>query len=397
MVEGIGNTPTGGSTQQIYSEYEEVQQALQKAFPGKTELEIQQAVVSYLGTVQGQNAGGIDSQAMLAHITKAFNVEISAQAASDIKTEWEDLTQSLDIDVADLAAILTDYAPDGIDKTDRAYIMLLWEQLQGELEGAVVEESTVVATANKQLQESEFKVYLDKKAEEMEKAGKGGLWAKIKRWACVVASVLAAVTACVLIATGVGAPAGAALMVGAACLVTLAVASTVSAILDECGVEWTLGQGVGKLLAKLINACGGDVDEDKFATWTAFAVQMTLTVVAVVCTLGVGSAAAPAANASNMAKLANMLPLVTGAMGIATGLIQVDSAVGNYLFANMQAALLELKALLEQLGETRAMDQELTAAILNKIFEAMRGNVADAMDTALQDLELVTSMHLNKA
>lgn len=78
-------------------------------------------------------------------------------------------------------------------------------------------------------------------------------------------------------------------------------------------------------------------------------------------------------------------------------MIQVGTSVSNYQLSKFQAELLELKALLEKLGETRNMEQELAAAILSKIFEAMRGNVADSMDTILQDLELITSMNLNKA
>ncbi|MBI9089840.1 MAG: hypothetical protein JEZ12_11540 [Desulfobacterium sp.] len=148
MVEGIGNTPPVGNTSQLYTEYEEVEQALMKAFPDKSELEIQQAVISYLETNSATDASGVDSQNMLDHITRLFNVEISTQAANEIKAEWEDLTQSMDIDVADLAAVLTDYSPDGIDETDRDFMVLLWQKLQGELEGAFGEESTAVAIAN---------------------------------------------------------------------------------------------------------------------------------------------------------------------------------------------------------------------------------------------------------
>jgi len=423
MVEGIGNTPSNGVTDQIYSEYEDVEQALGRAFPGKSELEIQQAVVSYLETVAGQDRSTIDSQAMINHIGKMFNVEISTRAANEIKTEWEELTAQLDIGVSDLASILTDYSPDGIDQTDREYLVLLWQMLQGELEDVVVDESTVVATTNKEMQQKEFKEFVEKKAAEMEKAGKSGFWNKVLKWFGVVAAVIAAAIACVVaavaIATGVGAAAGALLIAGAAILVTLAVSSAVSSVLSECGVEWSLGQGLGKVIAKLINALGGDVDEEAFAKWTAFAVQIALTVVAIVCTLGAGAASAPGALASagatgvtavssgatattttlvnSINAVSNGLKLLSAGMGIATGLIQVGSTISNYQLAQFQADLLELKALLEKLGETRNMEQELAAAILSKIFEAMRGNVADSMDTILQDLELITSMNLNKA
>jgi hypothetical protein len=430
MVEGIGNTTSDGVLGQIHSEYEDVEISLKRAFPGKSELEIQQAVVSYLETVDKKDGLAVDTQAMIDHIGKMFNAEISTRAANEIKTEWEKLTARHDIGVSELASILTDYSPDGIEKSDREYVVLLWQMLQGKLEDAFMDESTVVANSNKELQQKEFNEFVEKKAEEMAKAGKTNFWNKLLKWVGVVASAIAAVVACVVaaaaIATGVGAPAGVALIAGAAILCTLAVSGAVSATLSEFDVEWSLGQGLGKLLAKIINALGGDVDEDTVAKWTSFAVQMVLTVVAVACTLGAGLATAPGAvasagstgasaassgaasavasaatTASSAAKAlngaSNILRMVSAGMGIATGAIQVGSTVANYSLSKFQVELLELKAMLEKISETRNMEQELTAAILSKIFEAMRQNVADSMDSILQDLELITSMNLNKA
>lgn len=455
MVEGIGTTPSGNVSGQIHSEYEDVELSLKRAFPGKSELEIQQAVVSYLETVEKKDGSAIDSQAMIDHISKTFNAEISTRAANEIKTELEKLTAHQDIDVSELASILTDYSPDGIDQADREYLVLLWQMLQGEIEDAFLDESTTVANSNKELQQKEFNEFVEKKAKEMEKIGKTNFWNKLLKWVGVVASVVAAAVACVVaaaaIATGVGAAAGALLIAGAAILVTLAVSGAVSAGLSEAGVEWSLGQGLGKGIAKLINALGGDVDEENFAKWFSFGVQMALTVVAIACTLGAGLVTAPGAVASagsagagaassgasagasaassgasaassgasavssgaaaaastaasttstltnTMNGATNALRMLSAGLGIATGLIQGGSAVANYSLSKFQAELLEIKALLEKLAETRNMEQELMGAILSKIFEAMRGNVADSMDTILQDLELVTSMNLNKA
>ncbi len=451
MVEGIGTTPSDNVSSQIYSEYEDVELSLKRAFPDKSELEIQQAVVTYLETVEKKDSSAIDSQAMIDHISKTFNAEISTRAANEIKTELEKLTAHQDIDVSELASILTDYSPDGIDQTDREYLVLLWQMLQGEIEDAFLDESTTVANSNKELQQKEFNEFVEKKAKEMEKIGRTNFWNKLLKWVGVVASVVAAAVACVVaaaaIATGVGAAAGALLIAGAAILVTLAVSGAVSAGLSEAGVEWSLGQGLGKGIAKLINALGGDVDEENFAKWFAFGVQMALTVVAIACTLGAGLVTAPGAVASagstgasaassgasaassgasaassgaaaassgaaaaastaasttstltnTMNGATNALRLLSAGLGIATGVIQGGSAVANYSLSKFQAELLEIKALLEKLAETRNMEQELMGAILSKIFEAMRGNVADSMDTILQDLELIVSMNLNKA
>ncbi|MDY0220917.1 MAG: hypothetical protein RBR67_07255 [Desulfobacterium sp.] len=426
MVEGIGSTASDNVSGQIHSEYGDVQLSLKRAFPGKSELEIQQAVVAYLGTVEKKDGSAIDSQAMIKHIGKMFNAEISTRAANEIKTEWEKLTARHDIGVSELASILTEYSPDGINKGDREYLVLLWQMLQGELEDAFMDESTVVANANKDLQKKEFDEFVEKKAKEMEKAGKTNFWNKLLKWVGVVASVIAAVVACVVaaaaIATGVGAAAGALLIAGAAILVGLAVSGAVSATLSEFDVEWSLGQGIGKMLAKLINALGGDVDEETVAKWTAFAVQIALTVVAIACTLGAGLATAPGAVASTgstaagaassaastaasttssltstMNGAANALKMMSAGLGIATGIVQGGTAIANYSLSKFQAELLELKALLEQLSETRNMEQELMGAILSKIFEAMRSNVADSMDIILQDLELIAGMNLNKA
>jgi hypothetical protein len=394
-------------------------------------------VVSYLETVEKKDGSAIDSQAMIDHISQTFNAEISTRAANEIKTELEKLTAHQDIDVSELASILTDYSPDGIDQADREYLVLLWQMLQGEIEDAFLDESTTVANSNKELQQKEFNEFVEKKAKEMEKIGKTNFWNKLLKWVGVVASVVAAAVACVVaaaaIATGVGAAAGALLIAGAAILVTLAVSGAVSAGLSEAGVEWSLGQGLGKGIAKLINALGGDVDEENFAKWFSFGVQMALTVVAIACTLGAGLVTAPGAVASagstgasaassgasaassgaaaaastaasttstltnTMNGATNALRMMSAGLGIATGLIQGGSAVANYSLSKFQAELLEIKALLEKLAETRNMEQELMGAILSKIFEAMRGNVADSMDTILQDLELIVSMNLNKA
>ena len=130
MVEKIGDVQSYFSKDKFYSEYEDVEQALMKAFPDKTELEIQQAVASYMGTVQDKKTSEIDSKDMLNHITKMFNLEISTQTANAIKKEWEDLTNILDVDVSNLALLLKGYSSDGLEKTDRDFLVLLWQILQ---------------------------------------------------------------------------------------------------------------------------------------------------------------------------------------------------------------------------------------------------------------------------
>ena len=421
MTGDINIMPLGGSNpqSQMHSEYEDVIQALMKSFPEKTELEIEQALSGYIETTGNKSPSEMDSKLMLEHITKTFNIQLSTEAASEIKKEWEELTKSMDVSVSDLASVLSSYSSDGIDKTDRNFLMLLWQKLQSELEEAVVDESSTTAISNKEMQQKEFNEYVDKKAEEMKKAGSTNFWNKLLKWGGVVASLIGAVAACavaaVAIATGVGAPAGALLIAAAVIMVGLAVAGTVSAVLDECGIEWQLGQGLGKGIAKLLTAMGADIDEEAFAKWTAIAVQITLTVVAIVCSFGAGAISSVGSLASagvNTAKvgaetvsktvqtlstISNGLKMLSAGAGIATGVTQGVAAVNNYQLATMQAALLELKALLAQLAETRNMDQELTASILSKIFEAMRGNVADSTDTIIQDMELIAGMTLNKA
>lgn len=447
MVEGIGSTPSDIASAQILSEYKDVEISLKMAFPGKSELEIQQAVVGYLGTVDKKDGAAVDSQAMIDQIGKMFNAEISTRAANEIKTEWENLTARHDIGVSELASVIGDYPPDGVDKQSREYLVLVWQMLQGKLEDAFLDESTVVANSNKELQQKEFNEFVEKKTQEMEKAGKTNFWNKLLKWVGVVAAVVAAVVACVAaaaaIATGVGAVAGGLLIAGAAILCTLAVTNAVSAGLSEAGIEWSLGQGIGKGLGMLINALGGDVDEDTVAKWTSFAVQIALTVVAIACTLGAGlvttpaSAASASASAANsgipssgilmqstrttvdavasvataatttvktvssstkaMHGITNIMRMTSAGLGIATGAIQVGSTAANYSMSKFQVELLQIKALLEKMSETRNMEQELTATILSRIFEAMRQNVADSMDLILQDLELITSMNLNKA
>lgn len=436
MVEGIQNTHMTGSHASMFAEYQDVVDALQKAFPEKPELEIQQAITSYLKSQVGKEAGEMDSKAMLEHITRTFNVAISTEMASEIKKEWEDLTKSMDLGISGLATLLTDYSDKGIDKTDREFLVMLWQMLQGSIEDAIGDESQVSLNANKEAQQKEFQEFLDKKIEEMEKAGKTGFWNKLLKWAGVVASLIGAAVACVVagaaIATGVGAPAAALLITAAVIMCALAVEGTVAAIGEEFGKDTSLFSQIGKGVAKLLKALGADIDEDKFAMWTAFAIKITLTVVAIACSFGAGAvsgvgaagsgaasgasaasssastgaqAASTAANTATAAtKLAdtlnasaNLLKMISAGMGVATGVIQAGSAIANYQLAELQAELLKLKALLEKLAETQNMEQELANKILQIIFEAMRGNVAEAMDTILGDLDLAVSMNLNKA
>ena len=394
MTERVGQISSSPMQNEVQQEFGEVVDALKQAFPQKNELEILKALDTYVAEQGNVPAKDLDPQAMLDHITKAFNVSLSAEAASSIKTEWEELTQGMAVGVSDMAQVLDTYTKDSLLQGDREYLVLLWQMLQGEMEEAVGEETTVTAKANKSIQKEKMEEFIEKKIEETKKSESAGFWGKLAKWAGVVACCIGAALACavaaVAISTGVGAPVGAMLIIGAACLVALALNNTVSAVSEECGHKIDLFAEAGRGIAKLLNAMGMDIDEDEFAMWFSFGVQMALTVTAIICTAGTASATAGISGAVTATNV------TAAACSIASGVTQGVSTIKNYELAISQADLLELAALLDKLSETRNMEQELTASILSKIFEAIRGQVADSMDSIVSDMEMISGINLQR-
>jgi len=423
MVEGVSNNLTTLQEYQLTSEYQDVIDTLKQAFPGMTESELEQEILDYLAANQDQDLADIDFETLVTEISKALNVSLSAETISAIKDEWEDLTCVMDIDVSELVDVLDSYAPGEI-RMDREYLVMLWQMLQGELEDAAGDEAIAVTEADKKITEQKFQEYLDKTVSSLEANRDSEIVDIVLKWAGVAASLIGAAASCVAAVvacvTGVGVGVGIAMFAAAGIMLTLAAAGTTSAFLDLAGVDWELGSLTGTGIAELINACGANIDVEEFAGWFAFGVQTTLMVVAVLCTLGAGAGtmfsssastgtnllstlfgatakgADAAANATKALNAVNVL--IKGLEALAQfslGVIEIAKGVDTVILSYTEADLVAIKAMLEKMREIQNMDQEMTEAFLQIIFQAIRGDVADAMDTVLQDFE--TIVNLNRA
>ncbi|WP_022665965.1 type III secretion system translocon subunit SctE [Desulfospira joergensenii] len=431
MVESVSNNLSSARQSELYSEYGEVIEALKEAFPDKTEQELHLAVREHLGTLDNKDISQMDTQKMLESISQTFNVELSAQEASKIISEWEDITQDFDIDVSNLASILTDYSSDGIDKSDRQYLILLWQMLQKEMEDAIGEEGTVTSETNRAIQEKNLEEYKEKKAEAKEKAAAAKTWGKIAKWAgfavAWIGTAIATAVACIACVTGVGVPAAVALFTAAGIMGTLAVAATVAAVSDACGEEISVGVGV----AKLVNLIPGvELDEDTFAMVTDMVIQIGLSLVAAALTLGVGAvnlissigkAAAQAAGegvkaaikavitaminalkqalkmslktmGDTMESFSRLLNVINGGIQVAQAGTQAVTAGINFDYSLTQADLMEIQALLESISDTRELSEELLSALLKKIFEAMRGDVQSSTQSSIDILQFTADL-----
>lgn len=428
MVDGVSNNLTTLQEYTLNSEYQDVIDALKQAFPDMTEAELEQEILDYLAANTDKDLDDIQVLDLVSEISKALNVSLSEQTVSAIKDEWEDLTQVMDIDVSDLVDVLDSFAESEVSMS-REYLVMLWQMLQGELEDAAGEEAIAVTEADKQISEQKFSEYLDETVSSLEANRASKVWDEILKWAEVAVSLIGAAVSCigavVACCTGVGVGVGIAMFAAAGIMTTLAVSSTVSAVLDEFGVEWELGSLTGTGIAELINACGGNVDVEEFAGWFAFGVQITLTVIAVCCTLGAGigswlsSAGSTGANAtgalanatknvsevtskaakaaSNLTKLKALMDILSAVAEFGLGCVEIAKGVDTVVLAYTEADLVAIQAMLEKVSQAQEMDQELIEAILKIIFQAIRGDVADAMDMTLQDFESIANMNMTRA
>ncbi|MDD9303409.1 MAG: hypothetical protein HUK40_14140 [Desulfobacter sp.] len=341
----------------------------------------------------------IDPRKFVSHIAQVFSAEITAEETNKIITEWEEFSDTVKLSPADLAKVITEYGPNGPEGDSREFLMLLWHTLQGELEDAVAEETSKNTKINKDLQTDEYENWVDERVKVLNKSGFAKMFDTIKNWAGTIAACVGAAVAwtvaAVAIASGVGTAAGIALCVAATALTVMAANMVVSSIAKQCGEELDLFAEVGKGVAKLINAYGGDVDEEKVGMYTSIGINLALAATAAICSFGTTSALSGLTGTAGA--LTSGMNMVTSGCSIANGIISGASAGINLDLALAQAALLELQALIDKMGDAQEMVEELAARVLSIIFDAMRGNVADSMDLTLESLELNASLNLNKA
>lgn len=470
MVEGVSGNLSGLEQFRLKNEYQEVIDALKKAFPGMTEAALEQAMMSYLEAHSSDKLSGLSVLELINKISESLNVCLSAQAAATIKDEWEDLTKTMDIGVSDLVDVLDSYGQ-GEVHTSRAYMVMVWEMLQGELEDSASEEATIVAETDKTLQKSKFSEYLEEKLTAMAKARTDKGWSTALKWAGTVASLIggmvtSAIGGAMMVAagwTGLGAIAGACMISAGFISMAAGTSALVGLIVETAGhgENWSLEGAIGHGIGALLNLMGADVDEEAWAMWTAIVIQGAMLYASVSLSLAGGffslcsagsqiasssvKAAADTANvareAANAAKDAAEIAQVCGdcwelakaakeaaaiaaetakilqltkinhAMSVVTSLmsmfngvagfgkasIQIGRSASAISLAESQADLMAIKTLLKNLSDVRETNQEVMHQIFTIIFKNMRGQVADASDSLLKDLEMVARMQQTKA
>lgn len=429
-----------------YADFLEHKARLMKIFADKPELVLEQALLKFMAENPEQDVAQLKPGEYVAYVAKVFATQTDAAKLSKVKSKWDGALKDDRLDPCELADIMETFSKDGPAPTDREFLLMLWQMLQSQLEEALAQENQVTGKIAKEAQQEEFGKLVKEKIEQLEKSRESSFWGKFKKWAGVVGACVGAAVAWAvagaLIATGVGAGAGAALIVAAVALTMIAANMITAAATEEAGGKIDCFEQVGKGLAKAINGVFGEgtVNEDEVAMWTGFAINMALAIVATACTMGAasgtsagaaanvakagqtaakaGQAASKAQQASDAAKLggtaakaadagakgSNMsgrvvgaANMVEGACTVTNGVITGIAAKKEYDLEMLRAAILEIEALLEQIAEARQMQMDLAAEILQRIFGAMRGNLADAMDTHIQSIESIAAMHLNRA
>lgn len=391
------------TTEESQKEWGDVEEALLKAFPGKSIAEIHAAATLYAA----KNPDATISE-MIQALSVEFSVTISAELAAEIRTEWDEFSSTNDLSPAELLAVLDDYSGDNVDTGSRAYLMFMMQALQKEIERITAESSEAGVSADKAQHEA-AKMELNEKIEEMNKPP--GFFEKVMPWLSAAAAVIGAaiaVAVAVAVTVGTGGVAAGLAITAAVIACTLAVSAVAGAATDG---EYSLA-GV---TAKLLEACGVDKET---AQWIGLGLEITLAVVGMVCSLGAGiaasggSAASTATNtATTAAKTADTaaktadtaakaadaatktmkgitkaLAFTNGALMVATGTMQGVKAVVDFNYAMDQAELVELKAMMERILAILKATQAVNQQMLEAIFGALRGMLVDSQNQYLDVL-----------
>lgn len=390
---------------QSQQEWGDVEEALLKAFPGKSMAEIHAQATLYAA----QNPDATIDE-MVQALAQEFSVSISTELAAEIRNEWDEFNSASDLSPTELLAVLDDYQGDSVDTSSRAYLMFMMQALQKEIEKLTAEAMEAGESASKSMYDA-AKAELNDKIEEMNKPK--GFFEKIMPWLSAAAAVIGAaiaVAVAVVVTAATGGVAGALAITAAVIACTLAVSAVVGAATDG---EYSLA-GV---TAKLLEACGVDKET---AQWIGLGVEITLAVVGVVCSLGasaagsVGSGASTATNAATTAaktvdtaaktvdtatKVTQAMNSITKALSFAQGFLMVTSgvmqgakAVVDFNYAMDQAELTELKAILERLlailKANQAVNQQMLEAIFGAIRKSLVENQSEYLDVLMKTSDL---------
>lgn len=242
--------------------------------------------------------------------------------------------------------------------------------------------------ANAQSREIANKDKIAKIEEQIEKLEKAGFWDKFTKAFSIIGTILSVVVGSVMIATGVGAVGGAALILGGIALA--------DSVLDSVG-EAICGQGFG--LTSLIGLAVSKISgSEEAGMWVKLGLDIALSIATIATTAG-GSAASGASKiaeaASKAQKLTNTLvkagSMTQSLVGVAGSATSIVSASYTYSAEMARADQKKLEAILEQI----ALMNDLTTEHLKKVLEEARKNsetVSDIVkDNAATQTEILTN------
>jgi len=380
---GIDTSQLISRYQNNESEWNDVEDALAKAFPGQSAAELHAAATIFIA----ENPDATMDE-LLAALQTQFSVEISAELVTEIRKEWDEFSTSSDLSPAELLAVLDDYDGDAVDTSSQAYLLFLMQTLQKEIEKITSETVGTESEVDRARYEA-AKADVNEQIKDLDKKTSGGFL----KWLGAAAAVVAAVIS-VAVAVAVSVASGGTAAVFAVTAAVIACTLAVSAI---AGAASDGKYSIAGLVAQGLEACGVD---EQTAQWIGIGVEVALAVAGAVCSLGVGllasgaSAASTGANtAATVAKttekfeqLAILMSKVVCALQVATGVAQGVKAVIDYDYTMSQAELTELRAIMEKLLQILKAKQALTEELLQTIFDAMRGTVSESTEGYLDSL-----------
>jgi hypothetical protein len=126
---GIDTSQLIGRYEDNQGEWTDVEQALQKAFPGQSLSELHAAATEYISC----NPDATMDEVLTALQTQ-FSVTLSTELAAEIRKEWDEFSRASELNPAQLLAVLDDYGADTVDTGSRAYLMFIMQHLLKEIE-----------------------------------------------------------------------------------------------------------------------------------------------------------------------------------------------------------------------------------------------------------------------
>ncbi|MCX4024666.1 type III secretion system translocon subunit SctE [Endozoicomonas sp. SM1973] len=284
---------------------------------------------------------------------------ISSATSTSVPTEAAKSDANPQVRADSAAPSLT--APRGNALADKALAFAMLQTMMSQENFAIAKETINTTRQEKKLAAEERMEKLKESMDQQKEAKKGGFFGKLFGW---IATAVTAIVGAVLIATGVGAAAGVA-------LIACAVITGLNQISEETG-GW-LQAGV----AKMFQAFGMSEEKAKEAAgWTLMAVSVAAGIAAAVVSGGASVAASFGRLAAKIAtdvvaKLVKAIPQITrvveASLQVATGATQIYSGVKQKFANDSKAEAMDLKAFLLKLQQIMDDESDRIKDILDRI------------------------------